>query len=259
MKIKKHLYGLGMTLVFYIISLTGLHAQQTNAAKWQFYLEPYLMLPNLHGTAGLGNLPDIEIDEKPGDIFKKLHFGAMLYVEARKGPWAISSDFNYMKLVGDAEGMHGIVSGDLELKQTVWELAGLRKVNPWLDLGVGLQLNSIGADADLLVNTTGGQQSRSKDMTETWVDPSIIARVKTQLNSRLSFQFRGNIGGFGIGSDLFWQLQTYFGYRFSKVFMLSAGYRFISVDYEKGSGSDRFLYDMDTFGLIVRFGFYLGK
>jgi len=41
--------------------------------------------------------------------------------------------------------------------------------------------------------------------------------------------------------------------------MLSTGYRFISVDYEKGSGSDRFLYDMDTFGLIVRFGFYLGK
>ena len=86
------------------------------------------------------------------------------------------------------------------------------------------------------------------------MDPTIIARVKLPLKGKFSAQFRGNIGGFGIGSKLSWQLQAYAGYRFSQLFELQLGYRVIGLDYEKGSGEDRFLYDVDTFGPVLRFG-----
>ena len=44
-------------------------------------------------------------------------------------------------------------------------------------------------------------------------------------------------------------------YRFSKLFQLTDGYRVLSVAYNKGTGDDRFLYDIDTFGPVIRFGF----
>jgi hypothetical protein len=50
-------------------------------------------------------------------------------------------------------------------------------------------------------------------------------------------------------------MQAYAGYRFSKLFQATAGYKIISVDYNKGDGDDRFLFDMDTFGPVLRLGF----
>ena len=224
---------------------------------WHFLLEPYLMFPNMHGTTGLGGLPNAEVDEDPGDIFKNLQFGAMLYAEAHKGFWTISSDLTYMKLKSDVNIKNGIVSGTAEIKQLAWELAGMRQLAPWFELGLAFQLNNIKSDVDLIINTSGGQQERVSHVDETWVDPSVLTRVKFDLSKKWFFQFRGNIGGGGIGSDLYWQLQSYFGYRFSKLFQLSVGYRVIYIDYETGSGDDRFVYDMTTFGPVIRFGFNL--
>ncbi len=226
-------------------------------SKWYYLLEPYAMFPNMKGKMGLGSLPDAEVDEDPGDIFKNLQFGAMLYAEAYNDLWAISSDFTYMKLGADIASKNGIITGNAEAKQLAWELAGLRKLKPWLEVGIGLQLNSIKSDLAVNVSTPSGPQARSRGLTETWVDPSIIARVKFPMQGKWLLQFRGNIGGFGIGSDFYWQVQAYAGYRFSKLFQLSAGYRVISADYEKGSGQDRFLYDINTFGPVLRFGFNL--
>ena len=70
------------------------------------------------------------------------------------------------------------------------------------------------------------------------------------------FQLRADVGGFGIGSDFTWQGQADVGYRFSKLFQLGLGYRFIGIDYENGEGSDRFKYDVDTYGPVLRFGFH---
>ena len=183
----------------------------------------------------------------------------MLYAEAVKGFWTFSSDLTYMKLKSDVNVKNGIVSGTAEMKQVAWELAGMRALAPWFELGLAFQLNNIKSDVDLFINTSGGVQERTSKIDETWVDPSILVRVKTDLSKKWFFQFRGNIGGGGIGSDLYWQLQSYFGYRFSKLFQLSAGYRVIYIDYETGSGNDRFVYDMTTFGPAIRFGFNLGN
>jgi len=65
----------------------------------------------------------------------------------------------------------------------------------------------------------------------------------------------GDIGGFGIGSEFAWQWQAYAGYRFTKLFQVTAGYRRVSMDYGKGESDNRFVYDMATFGPVVRMGF----
>jgi hypothetical protein len=224
--------------------------------KWNYRVEPYLLLPNMVGNTGISPLPLAEVDANSGDIFERLKFGAMLNFEATNGTWTIGSDFLYMNLEQDFERGQIIQGGKVNMKQLGWEVAGLRRINSWLDLGVGLLLNSLKAEGEMVRLTPGGgnttlQGSQSK----TWLDPMIIARLSTPGKRKIFGQFRGEIGGFGIGSDLAWQVQAVGGYRFSKLFDISAGYRAISLDYTSGEGNKSFVYDMITHGPTVKFGF----
>ena len=242
-----------------IVAIGKSSAQDTAAAKskWHFLVQPYLMYASMNGQVGLGELPDADINPSASDIFSNLQFGAMLYFEANNDKWAITSDIIYMDLGTDIEGKRGILSGEAGAKQFVWELAGLRKLRPWLEGGIGFRIINIKSDLEMQVNASvpGGAGPRSQSISETWVDPVIIGRVKFPAKKWL-FQLRGDVGGFGIGSDFTWQVHPDISYRFSKLFAMSIAYRVIGIDYENGSGSDRFKYDVDTYGPEVKFGFH---
>ena len=137
-----------------------------------------------------------------------------------------------------------------------WEVFGLYRVLPWLELGLGGLVSSVKAEVSIDRKVIGGGTTTlDASKTETWFDPMLIARIKNSGLQQFVYQFKGEIGGFGIGSDLAWQIQAYGGYRFSELFEMTAGYRIISLDYETGSGQGRFMYDVDTFGPVIRFGF----
>jgi hypothetical protein len=254
---KKIIFSLAILSLTLIFSLKG-YSQDTlkSSKKWSFLLEPYLMFPNISGTTGIADLPDVTVDAGPGDIFSKLQMGAILYFEAANDKWAINTDIIYMDLGQDVKTGTLINNGEVSAKQFAWELAGLRRVSPWFELGIGTLLNSIKAGVNINTNNVGGgTTNRNKELSQTWLDPMLIARTQNKPGAKFVYSVRGEIGGFGIGSDFAWQIQAYAGYRFSKLFQLTGGYRVIGIDYEKGSGTDRFLYDMDTFGPVVRFGF----
>jgi hypothetical protein len=229
------------------------NAQAPSDHTWKFLVEPYLMFPYMNGSTGIGDLPDVSVDADAGDIFSNLRLGAMLYGEASTERWAIGTDILYMNLKQDVSTGLVINDGSVQAKQFAWEVSGLRKLLPWLDVGVGGRFNSLKAGADLITNTT----DRSRSTSESWFDPILIARIKNPTEEKLLYQLRSDIGGFGVGADLSWQIQAYVGYRFSPLFQLSAGYRIISIDYEKGQGENRFKYDINTSGPVVRFGFNL--
>jgi hypothetical protein len=224
--------------------------------KWHFKAEPYLIIPNMSGETGLGRLPDVNVDADPGDIFSSLKFGAMLFFEVSNEKWAFNSDVLYMNLSQQATPDKNISSGEVSASQFGWELAGLRRVTPWLELGIGTLLNSVKSELDITrVKINGNAENINKSIKKTWLDPMLIARLASSPDKKFIYSLQGDIGGFGLGSDLAWQLQAYAGYRFSKLFQLSAGYRIISLDYEKGDEDERFLYNMNIYGPVVRFGF----
>jgi hypothetical protein len=181
----------------------------------------------------------------------------MIYLEARSDKWTLGSDFVYMKLSQDVEPSTLINSGEIELEQMIWELSGLYHVLPFLETGIGVRLNNISMAANISRNAVGGGTTElvNAENSEFWVDPVFIARFSETINDTWQFQFRGDFGGFGIGSDFTWQLQGSVGYRFSKLFQTTIGYRIIGMDYDKGSGADRFRYNMDTSGPMIKFGF----
>lgn len=234
-------------------------AQKSGAEKkWKFLIEPYMMFPSMSGTTGIRNLPEVDVDANAGDIFSKLQFGAMLYLEAQTDKWAITSDLLYMDLEQDATPSTIINSGVASAKQLGYELAGLYRIAPFLESGLGLRLNSISSELDIVRNAVGGgTEALNASLSRTWIDPIIIARATGDIDDKWLFIFRGDFGGFGVGSDFTFQVQGYVGYRFSKLFQTSIGYRVIGIDYDKGSGEDRFRYNMNTFGPNIRLGFNL--
>jgi hypothetical protein len=240
-------------------------AVQTNAQtndsskKYQFYLEPYIMFTSMSGTTGIGNLPNTFICIPASKVFSYLKIGGMLYAEVHNDQLAFTSDLFYASLSQDASGKNGVLSGTANLKQFWWELEGLYRLNPWLEAGVGARINNITAGANINFvpppPLSGLATSGSDQKSNTWVDPLIVMRLRTWVNDRWLLQLRADIGGFGIGSQFSWQLQPDIAYRVSRLLQLGLGYRIISMDYNKGSGSNRFLYDMDEYGPQVRIGF----
>ena len=226
--------------------------------KWGFLIEPYIMLPNISGQIGIGNLPTVELDASTGDILANLHMAAMLYLEARNDEWAITSDFVYMNLQQDITPSKIISSGRATVKQTIWEAAGLYRILPFLEFGLGARLNVISTDIAAERNVfPGSSEEVAGHHSKTFIDPVLITRLTTDIEGKWLFQFRGDLGGFGIGSDFTWQLQGYAGYRFSKLFQLSVGYRILGINYDDGEYEERFIFDLNEFGPVIRLGFNL--
>ncbi|MHC4354130.1 MAG: hypothetical protein ACYS0H_15590 [Planctomycetota bacterium] len=191
---------------------------------------------------------------EPSDIFAKLDFGFMLYMEIANPQWAITLDGLYMNL-GD-EGVTPVTERETEIdmKQLGIEVAGLWRTASWAEIGLGGRLNVL--DGSLKI--APGQVLPGTDVSDshTWFDPLIVARFMAPLESKWRLGIRGDYGGFGLGSDYAWQVVPFVGYRFGNLIELAGGYRWLGMKYETGSEDDLFVYDMLIFGPEVAFLFH---
>ena len=88
-----------------------------------------------------------------------------------------------------------------------------------------------------------------------WVDPLVGMRVRHQLAPGQELVLRGDVGGFDVGSQFSWnvlaaysfQIGVHYGVTYSGLL----GYRALSVDYEKGSGANKYLYDVIQHGPLL--------
>lgn len=244
-------------ILFYGPGFNRVFAQEKPGGKtWNFLTDIYLLFPNMNGETGIGDLLSVPIDANPGDIFSKLKFGGMLYVEGQTKKWAITSDLVFMNLGNEITETTLLHSGTVKANQGIWESAGLYRLFSFLEVGVGGRLNHLKTSLDVRRNVLpAGTEEVVRESTVNWFDPLIVTRLTADIKDKWLFQLRGDVGGFGIGSDFTWQAQAYFGYRFSHLFQLTAGYRILSIDYEKSTDSEPFVFDIDEFGPVIRFGF----
>lgn len=81
-----------------------------------------------------------------------------------------------------------------------------------------------------------------------WVDPVIGGSIRHQLAPGQQLLFRGDIGGFGVGSEFSWNVLAAYSFEICTedgvTYSGLVGYRALDVDYEQGSGRDRYEYDM---------------
>jgi opacity protein-like surface antigen len=219
-------------------------AQAAPKTGWEFMIAPYLLFPYMNGDVTVGPVKT-DINADASDIFSNLQFGAMLYMEARNPQWAIGFDGLYMDLSKDGEKLPTKYDG----YEASLELTGFRRATPWLEILAGGRLNLLGTSATLEPIGT----ILNKDVA--FFDPFVGARVTVPNTGRWDYSIRGDVGGFGVGSQFTWQMRFNVGYRVSKVVTIGASYWLFDIDYEQGSGINYFKYDVLTSGPEVGVAF----
>lgn len=89
--------------------------------------------------------------------------------------------------------------------------------------------------------------------TKAWVDPFLGVRGYYYLTDDLYTVAKADIGGFGVSSDLAWQVYAALGYKLTKRTTLELGYKYMAVDYT----SDGFTNDVRTSGVFLNLGMKL--
>jgi hypothetical protein len=229
-------------------------ARAEDSDRWGFTVAPYLLFPHMDGRVTVRGIPSY-VDVGPGDIFERLDFGAMLYLEMANRDWSISLDGLYMNL--GEKGLTPVTGreAEVDMEQLAIEARGMWRAASWAEIGIGGRLNSI--KGGLFVAPGEALPGIDVSQTKTWFDPLIAVRLTAPLESKWHLGISGDIGGLGIGSDFAWQVFPFAGYRFSRLFELTLGYRALGMKYETGSGKNLFVYDMVIFGpqlgLVFRF------
>lgn len=205
----------------------------------------YGWLTGANAEVGIGPL-EITVDSSFSDNLDNLDVGLMAYYETWLGGSGFYLDLIHAR-VSDALLTLGPISVDYDTTQTFLEAGALLRRGTAefpLDVIVGVRFTDQDSDYSLTTGM-GGSQSHH------WVDPIVGVRCQGPLADRCTFSVRGDIGGFGIGSDFTWQVDGSFRYRMNPKSTLIIGYRYMDTDYEDAD----FTYSGTLSGPLVGFAF----
>ncbi|WP_417668724.1 hypothetical protein [Roseibium sp.] len=224
------------------------------AKDWSFIVAPYLLAPTITGSSRVGRLPATDIDVSPGTIFSNLHLGGMLHLEALyQDRFGAVFDVAYMSLGAATDTP--LTGGRVRSKVDQVVLEGFLSYRAFnipttkIDLYTGGRYWDISIDLDATGTIAGNFDITRGDR---WIDPVIGARLTHNFTEDLSGRLRGDIGGFGAGSDFTWSAVAGLDYSLSDTWSAHVMYKALGVDFDNGkSGTQGFGYDTITHGPLL--------
>jgi hypothetical protein len=235
---------------------------------WTISVVPYLWATALDGEIGVGNV-EAEVDVPFSDLLSELNGVLMLDFVVHKGRFGLFVNPFYAKLGSERtqtllEGT--ILQRDIKLgatlKMFIMSFGVGYRLGPYplgnqedghkpaviVEPYVGGRLTEIDVELELV-----DLDRRFQDDIR-WADPMIGVMSVWNLYPRWNVTLGGNVGGFGVGTDLAWTVTGLGGYRFhfSKRIMGNVlfGYRALHQDFEPDSVS-QFKYDTTMHGPYV--------
>jgi len=235
-------------------------AQESGDRDWTYSIEPYLFGSSIKGSASMGRVEGAVVDVNFSDILENLKMAGMLHFEAQhRSGWGIVFDYGFVDLAADTSvGFGGTI--DARVQQGVLEALASHQIGSGtgaLELIAGIRWwdNKVNATFDPLI----WNGSVSATINDDWVDPVVGLRWTNALSDRWQLRLRGDVGGFGVGSEFSWNASATALYQMNDRFDLEFGYKAIDVDYDNGKASNDgyFAYDTTThgplLGLIIKF------
>jgi hypothetical protein len=222
--------------------------------KWEFATIGYIWIAGAWGKTDVtGPTPPVDLALPFGDVLKAFKFAFMGAAEAKHDRIIVLGDLMFIHL--DAHKGIGVRDPDFlkaELDSRTAEitlLGGYRVVNSGpvtLDLLAGGRMNWFKTSLQL----QGPNRELSGEVKKSWFDPLLAARVGAPLGGKWSIGAYGDVGGFGIGSHVTWQLVPTVNYQISHKMTLGVGWRYFKVNYSTG---DTFLYNVHQSGPLIVF------
>jgi hypothetical protein len=243
------------TALLAVVLGVGLPAQAQDTAAgtpggWHFAVTPYIWFASLNGdVATISGLPPVSVDADFDDIIENADLAFMVAAEARRGGFGIITDLNYLSLSTDGDTPGPLFAGAQVEEQTFFAnvggfYRGVAGDRLNVDVLAGARIWYVNTEIDL---RAGLRPARSVQDDNAWADPIIGLRSTAQLGRGFFFAGAADVGGFGLASDLTWQLLGAIGYQFNDWLSTRAGYRHLEVDYQ----DDGFIWDVELSGPIV--------
>jgi hypothetical protein len=224
---------------------------------WIFKFAPYVWMPAVKGTVGARGRT-VDVDASFSDIFDRLNVAGMMAFEARKDRFGAFFDVSFVVLDDTVEPQSRL--GQLLIHDAEFE-SGVTVISTEVNY-------RIAEDTPIKVDVLGGMRiwrihnqvtirptfepNIVVEETKSWVDPEFGLRFVAPVNDKFAMSLRGDIGGFGAGSDFTWQMYGGGNYQFTDLFGLFVGYRHRDVDYDDEKG---FLFDVYLTGFVTGVGF----
>ena len=218
-------------------------------SSWWFKITPYGWVTATEGDMGVaGNVAPVDISFK--DTLEDLEMAFMLAAEAGYDRWVFGLDGIYGAFssggalpVAAAPYTDATVDFDQFFGRVHAGYQVISEDNAKLTAFVGARYSCLSSD----IAFTGSAPTLNVDGSKSWIDPIIGMHGFWEINDRWFIHAGGDIGGFGVNSDLIWQANAALGYRFNESISALVGYRGLGVDYSQ----DGFLVDTVAHGPAI--------
>ena len=229
-------------------------AGSNSGNEWSVQITSYVWGSGLEGeVAPREGIPSTDIDASFTDLIENADLAVMLLVEVRKGRFGMLADLTYLSVEVD-DATPGPLFGDAKLESETltatldFAYRAIERDNWALDLIAGVRGWDVEAELSLGAGILPAVEAK---LEESWIDPLVGLRSMVRFGSGFSLATYADIGGFGAGSDLTWQVLGSIQYEFNDSLVGHLGYRHLSVDYE----DDGFIWDVDMSGPLVGLSF----
>ncbi len=214
-------------------------AARAEDGAWRHTVVLYGMGAAIDGSAGIGDV-EVEVDVSMSELFDALEMGAMAAYRAENGTWSVTLDATFMGLGATREGPGGRIEGDLDLDQTTLMATAGRRLGEDFELLFGAAY----MDLSTRLAVQGPIAVRVAEDDVDWIDPTVGLAWRRPFAERWRVDLRGDLGGFGVGSDLLVQGLATVRWQATDRVGVGFGYRFIQFDYEEGEGASSQRFDL---------------
>lgn len=260
-------------------SLTTIKSGYYGTKDWLLLITIYAWLAGINGETGTGdNVADVDMSF--GDIWENFDVGGQGHIEFWWKRWMFFVDSTYIvtKENNSETTVIGSLKSRYESKFFLFDAASGYRVAQiplssnirsnglkcWpslnVDIYAGGRIFNVGSKLSLKLDTPIGSAKKNFKDANTWFDFIVGTRLIFYTTENLSLVLKTDIGGFGLGfsSDIDWNFAANVAYEWPWWGIISyVGYRVLYVDYEDGSGDNRFVYKIwqtgPQLGVGVRF------
>ena len=202
------------------------------AGDWHFLVSPYLWFPGVHGGIGVNGAQIVGIHASAGDLLSHFRFGLMGVVEPSYKRIVMPLDIVWARLGDDRAFTNLGTVGNFKASEFILtQKFGYRLVETkmfQIDALAGFRYWHYGQSVSFTTNTLNFSASQN------WVDPLVGGRITGYLSPKIAVVIAGDVGGWGAGSQLDYQVAGMLGYRVKPALALQVGYRYLFVDYRNG-------------------------
>jgi hypothetical protein len=196
------------------------HAPASNQpSDWHVDWVPfYLWFSGLQGNVGAkGYVAPVNVSFS--DVFSQLNIGLMSVLDVRRKRIGLLTDLLFISVSSDQKStpVGNLYSGFTANAKTFFVdpeayYRLLDKDRGSVEVVAGARIWRLNNSLDL----QGNASSVSVGQTQSWADPVLGARFRLNLMKGLFADLKGDAGGFGVGSQLTWQIYTGVGKLFKQ-------------------------------------------